>query len=217
MRFLELSLEQGSRIKKTFRATERESESYREKRNKFLLDLESIPEKNQVYLDEAGSNLAMTLNFAWAAKNQRAYDKKPARRGSNLSMVGAMKNTGMLALYSYDGAIDSDKFIDFIKNNLLKHLEADDVLIMDNCKIHHSRIVKDYLEKHSVQVLYLPPYSPELNPIEEAWSVIKTKLRREKSRTIAAYTEVIKKVKQCITPDKSIGFFRHAKMFQNLC
>ncbi len=181
-----------------------------------MLDLALIPKKNRTYLDEAGSNLAMILNFAWAPNNQRAYDKKPVRRGGNLSMLGAMKTTGMQALYSYDGAIDSDKFIDFIENNLLKQLETDDVLIMDNCKIHHSRIAKACFKKHNIKVLYLPPYSPELNPIEEAWSIIKNKLRREKARTIAAYVAVLKKAKQCITPEKSMGFFRHTEMFQNL-
>ena len=216
MQCLEPLLELGLHIKKTFRAIERDTERNKEKRKKFLLDLSLVPERNRTYLDEAGSNLAMAPNFAWAPKNQRAYDKKPARRGGNLSMIGALKNTGMRALYPYDGAIDSEKFIDFIEKSLFKQLETDDVLIMDNCKIHHSRTVKDYLKKHNIQVLYLPPYSPELNPIEEAWSVVKNKLRREKTRTVAAYAAVMEKAKRCITPEKSIGFFRHTEMFHNL-
>jgi|TARA_Y100000310_G_C20395457_1_gene674880 transposase len=176
-----------------------------------------IEEENRVYLDEAGSNLAMTPNSSWSPKNERAYDKKPACRGSNLSMIGAIKSTGMKALYSYDGAVDSNKFVDFVENNLLKELKDGDVLIMDNSAVHHSGIVRNCLNKHGIRVLYLPPYSPELNPIEEAWSVIKNKLRHEKSRTLSAYVNSLEKAKNCITVEKIAGFFKHAEAFQNLC
>lgn len=68
-------------------------------------------------------------------------------------------------------------------------MTKDDVLIMDNCSIHHSKLVKSRLQELSIEVLYTPPYSPELNPIEEAWSAIKGRLRREKARTIPEYVD----------------------------
>jgi transposase len=149
----------GLTLKKTFRAAERESDAYQEKRQIFLSQLESIPEENRVYIDEAGSNLAMTPSKAWSMRNHRAYDTKPARRGGNLSLVGALKKSGMPALYPYDGAVDSERFIDFIERCLQPNLNHDDVLIMDNCRIHHSKVVKRCMEELSIKVLYLPPYT----------------------------------------------------------
>jgi len=106
---------------------------YEAKRNEFLYELALIPEENRVYIDEAGSNLGMAPLCAWAPINERAYDKKPARRGENISLVGALKKSGMQELYPYDGSVDAERFIDFIENKLKPHLKAGDVLIMDNC------------------------------------------------------------------------------------
>ena len=182
----------------------------------YLIEIESIADKNRVYLDEAGSNLAMSPTHAWSPKNKRAYDKKPARRGGNISLVGAIKNSGMQTLYPYDGAVNSEKFIHFIENSLKAQLDCDDVLIMDNCSVHRSNVVKKRLEELNIRVLFMPPYSPELNPIEEAWSVIKRKLRHIKARSIAEYVQALPDLKNSISAEKSKGFFKHSASFQSL-
>lgn len=181
-----------------------------------MLALEAVPEENRVYLDEAGSNLAMSPIRAWSAKSQRAYDKKPARRGGNISMVGAIKNTGLQALYPYDGAVNAAKFIHFIENKLQHKLEADDVLIMDNCSVHHANDVTKRLDKLGIKTLFLPPYSPELNPIEEGWSVVKQGLRRKKARNIYEYVAALPELKNSVCERKSKGFFKHAASFHSL-
>jgi len=181
-----------------------------------LLEIESIAEENRVYLDEAGSNLAMSPTHAWSPKNERAYDKKPARRGGNISLVGALKKSGMQTLYPYDGAVNSERFLHFIENSLEPKLDCDDVLIMDNCSVHHSKDVKKRLKELSIRVLYMPPYSPELNPIEEAWSVIKRNLRQKKARSISEYVESLPELKNSVSAEKSKGFFKHTDSFQSL-
>lgn len=177
-----------------------------------MYELALIPEENRVYIDEAGSNLGMTPLYAWAPINKRAYDKKPARRGDNISLIGALKKSGMQELYPYDGSVDAVRFVDFIEK-LKPHLKAGDVLIMDNCRTHHASLVKEKLKNLSIEVLYLPPYSPELNPIEECWSVIKGKLRRIKARNIADYVTGILDAKRVIDGLKGAAFFRHAASF----
>lgn len=159
----------------------------------------------------------MSPLHAWSPRNTRAYDKKPANRGTNISMVGAIKESGLQVVYPYDGAVDADKFLDFIDTKLLPKIAPGDVLIMDNCRTHHSRVVKARLQELSIEVLYLPPYSPELNPIEEAWSPIKDKLRRKKARTIPDYLDGL--LDACISIDskKCQGFFRHAAQFGSFC
>jgi hypothetical protein len=99
----------------------------------------------------------MTTEYGWALAGERAFDFKPARRGSNLSMVGALKISGMQALYPYDGPVDGERFIDFIENKLLPHLNDGDVLIMDNCRTHYAKVVTAKLEALSIDTLFLPP------------------------------------------------------------
>jgi len=154
---------------------------------------------------------------AWAPKNQRAYDKKPSSRGSNISMAGAIKESGMQALYPYDGAVNSCKFINFIETKLWPKMSKDDVIIMDNCSTHHSKAVRACLKRLCIEVLYMPPYSPELNPIEEAWSVIKRKLERKKARTIPDYVDGLLDACISIDSNKSQGFFKHAAEFGSFC
>ena len=154
---------------------------------------------------------------AWAPRNQRAYDTKPSACGTNISMVGAMKESGMQTVYPYDGAVDSEKFLHFLEAKLLPKMTKDDVIIMDNSSIHHSKVVKARLQELSVEVLYMPPYSPELNPIEEAWSAIKGRLRRRKARTIPEYVDGLVEACNAIDSNKCKGFFRHAAQFGSLC
>lgn len=155
----------------------------------------------------------MTTFRGWAPINERAYDKRPANRGSNISIAGAIKASGFQAFYPYDGAINSERFLEFVENRLLPKMASEDVLIMDNCRIHHSRMVKERLKELSIQTLYLPPYSPELNPIEEAWSAVKEGLRRKKPRTIPDYVEGLVGACGNIDSTKCNGFFRHAAEF----
>ena len=132
-------------------------------------------------------------------------------------MVGALKKSGMEVLYPYDGAVDSERFVDFLEHKLKPHLDSGDVLIMDNCRTHHAALVKAKAAELSVPILYLPPYSPELNPIEESWSVIKNKMRQKKPRNIAEYVDGIIDAQMSIDTEKATAFFRHAKSFGNLC
>lgn len=159
----------------------------------------------------------MTPFKAWSLKNERAFDTRPAQRGGNLSMVGAIRNSEMEALYPYDGAVNAEKFIHFIENQLVHKLSSDDVLIMDNGPVHKSKAVRERLAELSIRVLFMPPYSPELNPIEETWSVIKNKLRREKARTLPDYVDSLLQALKCITPEKCAAFFKHSSSFSSLC
>lgn len=128
-----------------------------------------------------------------------------------------MKETGIKTVYPYDGAVNGEKFLHFLETQLLPKLTKDDVIIMDNCSIHHSKLVKDRFQQLSVELLYMPPYSPELNPIEEAWSAIKGRLRRRKARTIPEYLDGLTDACSAIDAEKCKGFFRHAAQFGSLC
>lgn len=161
-------------------------------------------------MDEAGFNLAMTRRYARSPANERSFSIRPARRGGNISLVGSVRLSGLVAIYPYDGAIDGYRFIDYLEKHLLKILKPGDVLVMDNLRVHHIGAVKEMLMRTNIRLLFLPPYSPELNPIEEAWSKIKSIFRGIEARTIDVFVDALKETYNAITAENLEGWFRHA-------
>jgi transposase len=207
---MKLCIEQRLPIKKTFYASEQSSADFDEKLRIFVNSTARVPLENLVFLDEAGVNLAMCPRYGRSPNGKRLYEKKPARRAKNISLVGAMKHDGICALHPYDGPIDTKKFLHFVESILIPSLKAGDTLIMDNLRVHRVDIVRKTLLNAGINVIFLPPYCPQLNPIEEAWSVIKNLFRKMKSRTIVEIVNVVKKAKDIITRQKSYSFIKHA-------
>lgn len=152
----------------------------------------------------------MTRILARGLEGERVYFKRPGSRGSNISLVGAIRLKQKPVLYPFDGAVDGDRFLKFLDEHLLPTLGRGDVLILDNCRIHHIKEVAERLAAVGARALYLPPYSPELNPIEEAWSLMKATFRSLQARTIAAYVDAIDVIRNVVTPEKIEGYFKHA-------
>lgn len=157
----------------------------------------------------------MTRSHARSPKGERAFYKRPARRGGNISLVGAIRLGESPILYPFDGAVDGERFLYFLEYRLVPTLRTGDVVIMDNCRIHHLADVKTLLGKVGAVPLFMPPYSPELNPIEEAWSLIKTMFKSLEARTISAYVEVLEIARQVVTPEKIRAYVDHAFSFHS--
>lgn len=156
----------------------------------------------------------MARTYARSDEGERAYSKHPGSRGGNISLIGAIRLEENPILYPFDGAVNEERFLyylDILKPNL-KH---GDVVIMDNCRIHKGEAIKDSLKAVGSRPLFLPPYSPELNPIEETWSEIKGVFRSKEARTISDYIDVMDTAKLSITPKKIEAYFRHADSFLN--
>jgi transposase len=152
----------------------------------------------------------MTRFYARSRADERAFSIKPANRGGNISIVGSMRLSGLVALYPYDGSIDGYRFLDYLENQLLKSLKPGDVLVMDNLRVHHIEAVREMLERAGIKLLFLPPYSPELNPIEEAWSKIKSIFRGLEAKTIPSFIDVLKETYNAVTVENIMGWFQHA-------
>lgn len=155
----------------------------------------------------------MTRSHAWSACGKRVLCKRPGNRGSNISLVGAIRLGKEPVLYPFDGAVDGSKFLYFLQHHLVPTLRNGDVVIMDNCRIHHIIEVKTILNLVGAKPVFLPPYSPELNPLEEAWSLIKATFKSLEARTILAYLDALKIAKQAVTPEKIKAYFTHANSF----
>lgn len=119
----------------------------------------------------------------------------------------------MCALYPYEGPIDGFRFLDFLKNRLLPYLHSGDVVVMDNFRVHHIEEIKTLLATAGARPLFLRPYSPERNPIEEVWSKVKSIFKTAEAKTIATLIDTMKKTKEAVTIDKIEGYFRHAGYF----
>jgi len=115
--------------------------------------------------------------------------------------------------YPFDGAVDGDRFLSFLEEKVLKILKPGDFLILDNVRFHHIEAVRVTLATVGAKPLFLPPYTPELNPIEEAFSLIKGTLKRLEARTISTYVDALEIGRALVTPEKIRGYFDHANSF----
>lgn len=172
-----------------------------------ILDLAS---NKLVFLDEAGFNFAMARRWARSAIGTRAVSHEPAARGGNISVIGAVRLSGPVAHYLYDGAIDGDRFTDFVSLRLAPALSEGDVVIWDNVRFHFDPRAKAAIEARGASVLHLPPYSPELNPIEECWSLVKSVVRAMKPRAVVELFNAVRRAFSSLTRQKMQGFFNHA-------
>lgn len=151
----------------------------------------------------------MSRTHARSPVNMRAFASKPPK-GSNISFVGTVRLAGICSIYPYDGPIDGFRFLDYLDHQLLPQLKKGDVVVMDNLRVHHIEAVKTRLQSVGARPLFLPPYSPERNPIEEIWSLVKSIFRAEEPRTIAELVDTLKKAIAEITSQKISAYFAHA-------
>ncbi len=163
-----------------------------------------------VFVDEMGSQLAMTRLYARAPKGHRAHGSKLRNRGANLTTIGALSLAGMQASLLFEGGTDKPAFLSFVHKVLLPTLRPGQVVVMDNLKAHRANGVEEAIQGAGCELVYSPPYSPDLNPIEECWSKVKAILRSLEARTKEALSDAIGKAFTLITLSDIQGWFRHA-------
>lgn len=136
-----------------------------------------------VFLDETGTNIAMTRRYGRSRRGRRVYGSVPHRRGKNLTVVGAISASGVVCHRALDGGMNGAAFLRFVSEVLLPRLRPGQVVVMDNLSSHKTKAVRALFEAARVGVLYLPRYAPEFNPIELCWSKVKARLRAVAART----------------------------------
>ena len=126
-----------------------------------------------------------------------------------MTVLGAMSLRGILAAMTIESATDGDVFLAYVEQVLCPKLQPGDVVVMDNLSAHKIKGVRELIESTGAELLYLPPYSPDFNPIEKAWSKLKQWLRSAKARTAEALEQAIAEAIQAITADNATAWFRH--------
>lgn len=151
----------------------------------------------------------MTPLYAYAPRGERAVGKVPRNYGAIMTLIASMSLSGMGPAFVLDGAADSAAFEVYIEQVLAPSLKPGQIVIMDNLSIHLGSRVKQAIEAKGCRLLFLPAYSPDFSPIEEAFSKLKTLLRRAEPRSRQALQETIATALDLITATDALGWFTH--------
>jgi transposase len=164
-----------------------------------------------VFVDESGFNTSMTRLRARAPRGKRAYAKVPRNRGKNTTLIGAITLEGAMGeSMSLEGATDSEAFEAYVEHFLVPELCEGQVVVLDGLGAHRTERVRELVEAKGADLVFLPSYSPDLNPIEEAFSKIKALVRKEGARVREALVEAIGRALAAITAEDAAGWFAHA-------
>jgi transposase len=163
-----------------------------------------------IFLDESGVTTSMTRLYARAAGGARIHETTPGGHWRIMTILGAMSLNGMIATMTIEEPTDTDIFMAYIEHLLYPALKPGDVVVMDNLSAHKAPAVRERIKKAGAELLYLPPYSPDLNPIEKAWAKLKQVLRETKARTKEALDQAITDALPSITPADAKAWFRLA-------
>jgi transposase len=150
-------------------------------------------------MDESGLNASMTRSHAWVKRGTEYIERTPVNWGTNLTLIGAIRLTGWVVQSSMFQTVNKDRFAEWVKRVLLPKLRRGDVLVLDNLPAHKDARVAPACAARGVRVLYLPPYSPDLNPIEPGWALQKQHVRKHAPRCAVALRRVARRARYRIT------------------
>lgn len=162
-----------------------------------------------MFLDESGVTTQMTRMWGRAVRGERVQEGTSAGHWQILTLLGAMTIDGLVATMTIPSPTDGDVFLAYVEQVLCPALKPDQVVVMDNLSAHKVSDVRDRIEQAGATLLYLPPYSPDFNPIEKAWSKIKQLLRSAKARAADALDEAVTRAIAAITPQNATAWFQH--------
>jgi transposase len=170
---------------------------------------QSLDARGLVFVDEMGTNISLSPLYAWAPKGQRAHCSVPRNRGANTTVLSSMSLRGMGPSLTVEGATTSAVFEAYMEQVLAPTLRKGQVVVMDNLSAHKGERVRQLIEERGCKLIYLPSYSPDYNPIEEAFSKIKGLVRKAEARTKEALVEAIGSALSAVTTEDVRGFFEH--------
>jgi transposase len=195
--------------KKSLHATERDTERVQQARVDYQALIQPFDLQRFKFVDESGVNLAMTRRFGRAPRGVRVIGAVPQNYGANLTLIAALSLHGIEAFMTIEGATDAEVFQAYAEQVLGPTLRPGDIVVLDNLSAHKMTTIREVIEGRGARLLYLPPYSPDLAPIEQAWSKIKTFLRAAKARTREALELAIQHALTTITAADAHGGFTY--------
>jgi len=168
-----------------------------------------LPVAQLIFLDESGATTQMTRRYGRAPRGQRVKEATPQSHWQTLTMLAALTTRGLEAAMTIAEPTDGDIFLAYLEQILCPRLLPGQVVIMDNLSAHKVAGVRELIEATGARLLYLPPYSPDLNPIEQAWSKVKQILRSLKARTVDALESAVARALAAVTAENALAWFSH--------
>lgn len=162
-----------------------------------------------VFLDESGASTQMTRNYGRAPRGERVPEATPNSHWSTLTMLAALTTQGLQAPMTIESPTDGDVFLAYLEQVLCPQLQPGQVVIMDDLSAHKVAGVQQLIAATGARLIYLPPYSPDFNPIEQAWSKIKQLLRSAKARTVEALESAVTQALAAVTAENALAWFSH--------
>jgi transposase len=192
--------------KKTVAASERDEEA----RAAWREAVATRDPQRFVFVDESGAHTSLTRLYGWAPHDERATGSAPRNHGKNTTLVVALTPDGLQAPWLIEGAMDTATFEWYISEALGPTLRPGQVVVLDNLSAHKAANIRQALAARGCDLLFLPPYSPDFTPIEQAFSKIKAVLRGLGARTYDALQEAVRLAIEAITHDDAVAWFAHA-------
>jgi transposase len=168
----------------------------------------SIRAERLVFIDESGATTAMTRTRGRAPRGERVHGSAPHGHWKVTTMIGAIRLSGIAAAMTVDSPTDSEVFCTFVERVLVPTLKPGDIVVMDNLSPHKACGVEEMITAAKAELWYLPPYSPDYNPIEPCWSKIKEFLRSAKARTQRKLERVIARALRTVSLSDALGWFK---------
>jgi transposase len=178
-------------------------------RGAYARELKRTRENRRVYIDETGATTGMTRLRGRAPPGERVVEAVPQGCWQVTTLVGALRRDGPTAALAFDGATDSAAFESFVRETLCPTLRRGDLVVMDRLGAHRGPVVRELIEAAGAGLLYLPPYSPDLNPIEEMWSKVKQHLRSTAPRTHDDLIDAMGDALRGVNASDARGYFGH--------
>jgi transposase len=196
--------------KKSLHAAEQDRPDVKQKRDGWHdQQLKDVDPERLIFIDESGAKTNMTRTRGRAPRGQRVVEQVPHGHWQTTTMIAAIRSSGPCAPAVINGATDSDVFRSYVEHVLVPELRAGDIVVLDNLQAHKAAGVEQMIVSAGATLLYLPPYSPDFNPIENMWSKVKQHLRSAAARTYDALLKAIADALAKITVSDCVGFFRH--------
>lgn len=162
-----------------------------------------------VFVDEMGANISLAPLYAWSPKGERAFASVPRNWGKNITLLASMTLEGMGECLAVEGSTTTAIFEAYLERVLVPSLRPGQVVVMDNLSAHKGSRVRDLIESKGCELLYLPPYSPDFNPIEEAFAKIKGLLRKAEARSREVLIEAMGRALEALKARDARNFFEH--------
>ena len=192
-------------------ASEQKRKDIKARREEWQEQQKTMDQNRLVFLDESGVNLNMTRRYGRAIGKARVYDYVPLNTPRNTTLLSSIRiEDADMVHKEISGALNGVIFLEYIRNDLAPTLRQGDIVIMDNLRVHKVAGVRQTIEEKGATVLYLPPYSPDLNPIEMLWSKIKAFLREQKARDAAILLDKIQEAYDKVSLQDILGWFAAA-------